>query len=160
MTTASEIPTAYTPPGGWGDAMPPPILAGCTEPLVEGAPDLRGLWKVVEAEVRGERVTEHPIIGHVERIEQAGDRVVVTTKGLIHDMRCDGTLENGCHDVNGDFTTPIHVIASFIDGVHTLHPQGVGKGLVVTRELDGEQMIWSYLGLFVARCERIEDHRD
>jgi hypothetical protein len=155
MTTASEIPTTYTPPGGWRE-MPPPILAGCTERLVDGAPDLRGLWKVVAAEVGGEVVAEHPIIGHIERIEQAGDRVVVTTEGLIHDMRCDGTLENGCHDVNGDFETPIHVVASFVDGVHTLHPQGIGKDRVVTRALDGDQMIWSYLGLFVARCERIE----
>ena len=72
MTTASEIPTAYTPAGGWKGEMPPPILAGCTEPLVDGAPDLRGLWKVVDAEVRGERAPDHPVIGHIERIEQAG----------------------------------------------------------------------------------------
>ena len=25
--------------------MPAPILAGCTEPLVAGAPDLRGTWR-------------------------------------------------------------------------------------------------------------------
>ena len=91
------------------------------------------------------------------RFEQAGDRVVVTTKGIIHDMRCDGTLKNGCHDVMGgrDFTTPIHVIASFVDGVHTLHSQGMGDGVVVTRRLTGNQMIWSYSGFFVARLERI-----
>ena len=54
-----------------------------------------------------------------------------------------------------DFTTQIYVIASFVDGVHTLHPQGMGDGVVVTRRLDGDQMIWSYAGFFVARLERI-----
>ncbi len=39
---ADDIPVANTPPGGWTGAMPPPVLAGCTEPLVAGAPDLRG----------------------------------------------------------------------------------------------------------------------
>lgn len=156
MTLASEIPTTFTPPGGWTD-MPPPILAGCTEPLVPGAPDLRGIWKALSVEVDGQQVAGHPMLGHVERIEQAGDRVVVTTEGVIHDMRCDGSLENGCHDVMGgrDFTTPIHVIASFVDGVHTLHPQGMGDGVVVTRRLDGDQLVWSYAGFFVARLERV-----
>ena len=31
---ADEIPVAHTPPGGYGPEMPPPVLAGCTEPLV------------------------------------------------------------------------------------------------------------------------------
>ena len=30
---AADIPFAHTPPGGYGDEMPPPVLAGCTEPL-------------------------------------------------------------------------------------------------------------------------------
>ena len=42
---ADDIPVAHTPPGGYGDEFPPPILAGCTEPLVAEAPDLRGTWK-------------------------------------------------------------------------------------------------------------------
>ena len=49
MTSVSEIPVAHTPPGGYGHEMPPPVLAGCREPLVAGAPDLRGTWKVVDA---------------------------------------------------------------------------------------------------------------
>jgi hypothetical protein len=28
---ADDIPVAHTPPGGYGDEFPPPILAGCTE---------------------------------------------------------------------------------------------------------------------------------
>ena len=46
---ADDIPVAHTPPGGYGDEFPPPTLAGCTEPLVDGAPDLRGTWRVVSA---------------------------------------------------------------------------------------------------------------
>jgi hypothetical protein len=34
MTAAHDIPVARTPPGGYGDAMPAPILAGCTDPVV------------------------------------------------------------------------------------------------------------------------------
>ena len=79
--------------------MPAPVLATCTEPLVEGAPDLAGLWEVVEVEAEGAVVADHPAIGAVQRIEQCGDRLVVTASGIIHDMRVDGTEENGVHDV-------------------------------------------------------------
>jgi len=48
-----DIPCAHTPPGGYGLAMPPPILASCTEPLPSAAPDLRGMWQVVTVEVDG-----------------------------------------------------------------------------------------------------------
>src|SRR5512144_3122351 len=47
--SASDIPVAHTPPGGYRDAFPAPVLATCTEPLVAGAPDLRGLWRTVSA---------------------------------------------------------------------------------------------------------------
>ena len=50
MTSVDEIPTAHTPPGGYQGEMPPPVLAGCTDPLVAGAPDLRGVWKVIHVE--------------------------------------------------------------------------------------------------------------
>ena len=73
MSELAEIPTAHTPPGGYGDEMPPPILAGCTEPRLRDAPDLAGTWKVVEATSGGEPLPrDHPIWSHVERIEQAG----------------------------------------------------------------------------------------
>lgn len=154
VVLAGDIPVAHTPPGGYGDEMPPPILAGCTEPLVEGAPDLRGTWKAVAVEVDGKPAPEHRAMGHVERVEQCGDRLVVTAGGVIHDMRCDGTEENGVNDVaEMDFTTEITVVATYEDGVHTLRP--VGIPIEVTRALDGDQMIWTYLG-FTARLERID----
>ena len=46
---SSEIPVVHTPPGGYGATFPQPILGDCTEPLVAGAPDLRGIWKTVSA---------------------------------------------------------------------------------------------------------------
>ena len=151
---ASEIPVAHTPPGGYGDVMPPPVLADCTEPLVEGAPDLRGLWVVESVEVDGEEVPSHPAIGHVQRIEQAGDRLVVTASGIIHDMRCDGTVEHGVHDVaEMDKQTEITVVATYEDGVHVLRPEGL-PGIEVTRRREGEQIVWTYPG-FTARLWRL-----
>ena len=41
---ASDIPVAHTPKGGYKE-FPIPILKDSDEPLVEGAPDLRGVWK-------------------------------------------------------------------------------------------------------------------
>src|SRR5688500_12228321 len=98
--------------------MPAPVLAGCTEQLVAGAPDLRGMWIVESVDVGGEEVPGHPAIGSVQRIEQAGDRLVVTASGIIHDMRCDGTVEHGVHDVaEMDKETEITVVATYEDGV-------------------------------------------
>src|SRR4051794_25635321 len=141
----ADIPVAHTRPGGYGDALPPPVLDGCTTPLVSGAPDLRGLWRVVEVEAGGETVDEHPALGHVQRIEQCGDRMVVTGGGVVHDMRCDGTEEHGVHDVaEFDKQTPITVVATYEDGVHVLRP--VQLPIEVTRRREGEDMVWDYFG--------------
>ncbi|HEY3831512.1 MAG TPA: hypothetical protein VGO03_04415 [Acidimicrobiia bacterium] len=157
MTTLDEIPVANTPPGGWHDVMPAPILDGCDDPLVAGAPELRGTWHVIAAEHDGTALpADHPIHDHVERIEQAGDRVVITSSGVIHDMRADGALEHGVHDVmQTDFTTPIVVAASFEDGVLVLRPDGI-PGVEVRRRRDGDEMVWQYHTLFTARLVRID----
>ena len=157
MATVDDVPVATTPPGGYGHEMPPPILAGCDDPLAAGAPDLRGTWKVVHVERDGEPLPAAlPVWQHVERIEQAGDRVVVTAAGVIHDMRADGTFERGVHDVmQTDFTTPIVVAASFEHGMLVLRPRGV-DGIEVRRRLDGEQMVWDYGPLFTARLDRTD----
>jgi hypothetical protein len=158
VTKAADIPVAHTPAGGWYGEMPPPILAGCDEPLVAGAPDLRGLWQAYAVEVGGELVAEHPVLGQRQRVEQAGNRFVVTAGGIIHDMWCDGTEENGVHDVaQVDYSTPIVVVASYENGVHVLRPTDLP--LMVTRRLEGEEMVWSYGGVFVARLERIPEDR-
>jgi len=159
VTRVDEIPIAYTPPGGWKGEMPAPILAGCSEPLADGAPDLRGLWQAIRVEKDGEVLRDHRLNQHVERVEQCGNRVVVTSEGVIHDMRADGTLENGVNDVAGkDYDTAIRVAAVFCEGRLDLHPFGVQKGKppMVTREIDGEHMIWNY-GPYRVTMRRIEE---
>jgi hypothetical protein len=156
-TTINQVPTAHTPQGGYGDQMPPPVLDGCTDPLPEAAPDLRGTWRVADATSSGGRLpADHKIWGHVERIEQAGARVVVTGGGVVHDMVADGTYEHGVNDVMAvDFITPISVAASFEGGALVLRPKDLGD-VEVRRRRDGEHLIWTYHTLFTARLERID----
>jgi hypothetical protein len=158
---ADDIPVAHTPPGGYGERFPEPVLAGCTEPLVEGAPDLRGLWKTLRVERGGVPVAPPDrLFSYVERIEQCGDRIVDMGGGTIADARADGTEENGVHDVSAfDFETPIHVVASYEAGVFVLRPVGL-PGIEVTRRLDADgHMIWTRpdLGGLVVTLERIGD---
>ena len=129
---ATDIPVAFTPPGGYRE-FPPPVLVGCDEPIVPGAPDLRGVWQVYKG----------PLKGHIERVEQAGNRVVVTGGGVIHDMYADGTLDGGVNDVHADKRERISVAARFEKGRLNLYPGG-RKIALVTRYFDGEEMIWRY----------------
>ena len=129
---ATDIPVAFTPPGGYRE-FPPPVLVGCDDPIVPGAPDLRGVWQVYKG----------PLKGHIERVEQAGNRVVVTGGGVIHDMYADGTLDGGVNDVHADKRERISVAARFEKGRLNLYPGG-RKIALVTRYLDGEEMIWRY----------------
>ena len=150
---ADDIPVAYTPAGGW-TVMPAPILAGCTDPLVAGAPDLRGTWRAVRVEVDGVAAPEgHPLQRHVERIEQCGDRVVVTAGGVIHDMRADGTSAHGVNDVAAVTHRPIQVVATFEDGALVLRPCGM-PGIEVTRRLEGGRLVWRYGPSIVVHLER------
>jgi hypothetical protein len=160
VVRADDIPIAHTPPGGFRDTFPEPVLARCTEPLVDGAPDLRGLWKAIDVVRAGQPAPSNDrFYLYVERIEQCGNRIVDMAGGTIADARADGTEENGVHDVSAfDFVTPIHVIASYEDGVFVLRPVGI-LGIEVTRRLDESgHMIWTRpdLGLVVT-LERIGD---
>lgn len=153
MLTADDIPLAHTPEGYW-KMMPPPILEGCAEPLVEGAIDMRGLWEVVEANVEG--ALAERLIGSRQRIEQCGNRVVVTGGGVVHDMRCDGTFEHGVNDIGEPSTggRPISVAASFENGVHILRPKGMN--ITVEREIVDGDLIWRYGPSLVLRLERVD----
>lgn len=142
---ADQIPVAHTPPGGYGADFPPLILGECTEPLVEGAPDLRGVWKAISATRGGTPVApDDRLLSYTERIEQCGNRIVDCGGGTIADARADSTEENGVHDVSVfDFTTPIHVVASYEDKVFILRPVGL-PGIEVRRWLDDDgHMIWT-----------------
>ncbi len=146
--SVDDIPIAHTPEGGWRAEMPPPILAGCEEPPSPEAPDLRGVWKAVAVERDGKPLSDHRLNRHEERVEQCGNRIVVTSEGVIHDMRADGTLENGVNDVAGPptFGQQIRVAAVFRNGRLELHPLGVSpdRAPLVTREIVDGQMIWHY----------------
>ena len=131
--SASEIPLDGTAPDASWDVWPARTLEGCREPLVDQAPDLRGVWEVYDG----------PMRGHVERVEQAGNRITITTGGLVHDMFCDGTLDNGVDDTAGIGGRRIRVAATFEDGVHKLRPFNK-RIVVVTRRRDGDEMIWRY----------------
>ena len=158
VVRADDTPVAHTPEGGWQGEMPPSILATCTEPLAPGAPDLRGLWKVYTVEVEGQPAPGHPLIGHEQRIEQCGNRVVITAGRIIHDMRADGTLENGVNDVGeAGLTQKIQVAALFTDGRLDLHPLGVdpNKPALVTREIVDGELVWN-LGPIKVRLRQVD----
>ena len=151
MTPANSIPIAHTPPGGWTGEMPPLVLAACTEPLVANAADVRGRGEAFAVAVDGEPIE---LQRHVERIKQCGNRVVITAGGVIHDMRADGTLENGVNDVSARGFAPISVAASFEDGVLVLRPNNTF--VAVTRRLEGDVLVWNMLPLKrVTRMRRV-----
>ena len=120
-------------------------MDGCTEPLPAGVPDLRGVWEVYDGRMKG----------YVERIEQAGNRICITTGGLVHDMYCDGTLENGVDDIAGFDGGRIRVAATFEKGVHKLRPWAK-RIVMVTRSLHGNEMRWRY-GPFRNKLRRLTE---
>ena len=129
--SANDIPKAYTP-GCSYTTIPMPILAECTEPLAEGVVDMRGLWLGVSD---GDE--------HLERIEQCGNRVVITAFGIIHDFRVDGTLKNGARDVGivcNNFNSAIHFDE---EGVMVFRLFDLFD--TVFREIRNEQMIFTFI---------------
>ena len=149
---AEEIPKGNTPGCAYRH-FPLPILADCTEPLVEGADDIPGLWIGVEG--------GHT--GHVERIEQCGSRVVVTSSGVIHDSGPNSTLGENTDDTEGGALFLIgekeycpRTSASMVwnKGVLDFHVFGWGP-VVVQRYMEGEQLIWEYADGSVTRMDRI-----
>jgi hypothetical protein len=151
-----EIPKAFTPTGGYGTEMPAPVLANCSDGLALNFPDFRGLWRAIDVRVSGEVAPATlKVWQHLERIEQAGNRVVITAGGVLHDMFADGTFENGVNDVMAaDFVTPISISATFENGVLVLRPRGLA-GVEVKRWLDGDHLMWEYSTFFTVRLERV-----
>ncbi len=129
--SANDIPKAYTP-GCSYTTIPMPILAECTEPLAEGVVDMRGLWLGVSD---GDE--------HLERIEQCGNRVVITAFGIVHDFRLDGTLKNGARDVGllcNNFNSAIHFDE---EGVMVFRLFNLFD--TVFREMRNEEMIFTFI---------------
>ena len=129
--SANDIPKAYTPDCSYTN-IPMPILAECTEPLAEGVVDMRGLWLGISD---GDE--------HLERIEQCGNRVVITAFGIIHDFRVDGTLKNGARDVGivcNNFNSAIHFDE---EGVMVFRLFDLFD--TVFREMRNDQMIFTFI---------------
>ena len=150
--TASDIPKGNTPDCGYNH-FPLPVLAACTEPLPPEADDIRGLW-------RG--VLGGPV-GHVERVEQCGSRVVVTAAGLIHDYGPNSTGGLNTNDTEGSVLFTLggkeHCMrpsASMIweDKILNFYAFGWGPR-AVRRYRDGDELIWEYVDGSVTRMERL-----
>ena len=148
---ALDIPKGNTP-GCRYDHFPLPILRACTEPLPAGAADIRGLWRGISGNV-----------GHVERIEQCGSRVVVTAAGIIHDSGPNSTAHVNTDDTEGSVLFTIgdreycaRTSANMVwnEGVLDFHVLGWGP-VVVRRYPDGEDLIWEYADGSVTRMERL-----
>jgi hypothetical protein len=158
--SAADIAKGNTPGCGYSH-FPLPILAGCSEPLPNGAADIRGLWLGVEG--------GH--LGHVERVEQCGSRTVVTSSGIIHDYGPNSTSHPNTDDTEGSVLFTLgekeycgRTSASMIwqDQVLNFHVFGWGP-VVVKRYLDGEQLIWEYADGSKTSIDRLctlpEDHK-
>ena len=112
--SAMEIPRVNTPimPFGYGVEYPAPFYTDCTTPIAEGIPDLQGEWVEQTVTIDG---TEFPTggNGYTERIEQCGNRILVTSSGLLHEFfTTDNTMFNGANDVNV-MGQPVHATGRF-----------------------------------------------
>lgn len=138
--TAEDIPKAYTPNCGFS-TMPMPILHKCREPISAGIPDMRGLW-----------LAKSGFIGHIERIEQCGNRMVVTSAGLIHDFRIDGTLKNGARDIQTNCTNLASAIK--VDEKGKIVFRLFNLFDTVSRHLDDGDMIFTFVDGTQTRMQR------
>jgi hypothetical protein len=141
---AIDIPKGNTPRCGY-DHFPLPILAECTEPLPEGADDIRGLWVGVKGGHKG----------HVERVEQCGSRVVVTAAGIIHDGGPNAnadTIGLNSNDTEGsvlfiagnkEYCGRTSASMTWDNKVLNFNVFGWGP-VVVKRYMQGEQLVWEY----------------
>lgn len=152
---AADIPKGNTPGCGYSH-FPLPILAQCTEPLPNEADDIRGLW----VGVKGGHV------GHVERVEQCGSRVVVTSSGIIHDggPNANGdTIGLNSNDTEGsvlfiagdkEYCGRTSASMTWNNKVLEFRPFGWGP-VVVKRYMSGEQLVWEYADGSTTHMDRL-----
>jgi hypothetical protein len=149
---AKDISKGNTPGCGYTH-FPLPILADCTEPLPDGAADIRGLW----IGVKGGHV------GHVERVEQCGSRTVVTAAGIIHDYGPNSSSGLNTNDTEGSVLFSLgdkeycpRSSASMIWNNKVLEFHAFGWGpLVVKRYLEGDQLVWEYADGSTTHMDRL-----
>ena len=116
------------------------------------AADIRGLWRGISGKV-----------GHVERVEQCGSRVVVTSSGLIHDSGPNSTGGYNSNDTEGQVVFTIgereycpRTSAGMFwnDGILDFRVFGWGP-VVVRRYMDNEHLVWEYADGSITRMERL-----
>lgn len=148
---AADIPKGNTPGCAYSH-FPLPVLRQCTEPLPEGAADIRGLWIGVTGKV-----------GHLERVEQCGARTVVTASGLIHDSGPNSSGGFNSNDTEGfvlftlgdrEYCPRTSAGMFWNNGILEFRVFGWGP-IVVRRYMDGEQLVWEYLDGSVTRMNRL-----
>ena len=149
---AADIPKGNTPACNYG-RFPLPILAECTEPIVEGAKDMRGLWVGVEG--------GH--VGHVERVEQCGNRIVVTGHGVIHDYGDNSTGGINTNDVSGlvafvaagkEYCARSSDSMMWCNGILEFNIFEWGP-VLVRRYMDGDDVLWDLPDGSTTRMKRI-----
>ena len=156
---AIDIPKGNTP-GCQYDHFPLPILRECTEPLPPEADDIRGLWVGVSGHV-----------GHVERVEQCGTRVVVTAAGIIHDSGPNSSAGLTTNDTEGsvlftigdtEYCNRTSAGMYWNEGILDFKVFGWGP-VVVRRYMVNEQLVWEYADGSVTHMDRIctlpDEHR-
>ena len=148
---AADIAKGNTPGCGY-EKFPMPILGACTQALAEGVQDIRGLWQAEEGKV-----------GHVERVEQCGDRTVITTAGIIHDLGTNATGGVTSNDTEGavlfllgdrEYCPRTSAGTQWRNGKLEFRVLGWGP-VVVRRYRDGEQLVWEYADGSQSRMNRI-----
>ena len=148
---AIDIAKGNTPGCGYSH-FPLPVLRDCTEPLPPNAADLRGLWQGISGNV-----------GHIERVEQCGARVVVTSSGVIHDSGPNSTGGYNTNDTEGQVVFTLGDKAYcprtsagmfWNDGILDFRVFGWGP-VVVRRYMDGDQLVWEYADGSITRMERL-----
>jgi hypothetical protein len=124
---------SVSPDGVCQSEWPDPWLASCTEPIADGYPDLRGLWADE---------------GHVERIEQCGNLIIIVGDNYTHGGYVTGIPEDGVNDFRADNTCaqPIQVALRF-EGNALQFVQG--ENVVVTRTLEtapdgSDELVWRF----------------
>lgn len=146
--SVDDIPIAHTPRIGDNcgyKKVPPPILSKCTDPVAKGIPDISGYWMIPG--------NEHTI----HRIEQCANRVVITGAHVIHDMRVDGTIKNGVHDVRqADIPAciPVVVSAQFVQGALVL---SMDNQPMVTRKLLAPDKLEINFGGKIRELQRMKE---
>ena len=142
------------PEGGWGDTMPPPILAGCAEPPPTAPPIWPACGRSSEVEAGGapcsrppcprpgpaHRAVRRPPRGHRQRDHprHAGGR----HRGARRPRRRRDGLRHPDHR------------RGHLRGRRASCP--VGLPVEVRRRREGDQLVWDYLN-FTARLDRIGD---